>query len=43
MGKEHQQQAGKFKTYALGGHIVAAPDPHGRLSFVRERDLHTGP
>ena len=34
MGEEHQEQAGMFKTYALGGHIAAAPDPHGWLAFV---------
>ena len=43
MGEEHQGQTGMFKTYALGGHITAAPDPHGALAFVEERFLHSGP
>jgi len=45
MGEEHQTQAARwmFKTYALGGHIAAAPDPHGALSFVEKERLHTGP
>jgi hypothetical protein len=42
MGEEQQGQAGKFKTYALGGHIAAEPDPHGVLSFVAKERLHTG-
>ena len=29
MGEAHQEKAGMFKTYALGGHIAAEPDPHG--------------
>ena len=43
MGEEHQGRAGRFKTYALGGHILAPPDPHGVLSFVRKARLHAGP
>jgi hypothetical protein len=43
MGEEQQAQAAMFKTYALGGHIAAAPDPHGVLSFVPKSHLNTGP
>ncbi len=43
MGVEHEEHAGMFKTYALGGHIVADPDPHGWLAFVRKERLHSGP
>jgi hypothetical protein len=43
MGEERPGQAGKFKTYALGGYFAAAPDPHGVLAFVEERFLHSGP
>ncbi len=42
MGEEHQGQAGMFKTYALGGSIAAAPDPHGMLSFVEKERISTG-
>ena len=42
MGEQHQGQAGQFKTHVLGGHIAAAPDPHGVLSFVKKEFLHTG-
>jgi hypothetical protein len=43
MGEEHPGQAGKFRTYALGGHIAAAPDPHGVMAFVQKERLHAGP
>ncbi len=43
MGEEHLGQAGRFKTFALGGYFARAPDPHGVLSFVRKSRLHTGP
>ena len=43
MGEEHLGQAGRFKTYALGGYTLEAPDPHGVLSFVRKARLHVGP
>jgi hypothetical protein len=43
MGEEHQEQAAMFKTYSLGGHMAAAPDPHGWLAFVRKERLHAGP
>ena len=42
MGEEHAGRAGMFKTYVLGGHISAEPDPHGFLEFVWEDDLHSG-
>jgi hypothetical protein len=42
MGEEHQGQAGRFKMYGLGGHIAAAPDPHGVLSFVEKSRMHAG-
>ncbi len=43
MGEEHLGQAGRFKTYVLGGYLAEAPDPHGVLSFVRKARLHAGP
>lgn len=43
MGLEHRGRAAMFKTYALGGHIAAAPDPHGSLAFVERDRLHSGP
>jgi len=42
MGEEHEGQAARFKTSALGGHIAAAPDSHGVLSFVVKERLHMG-
>jgi hypothetical protein len=42
MGEEHPGQAGRFKTYALGGHISAAPKAHAWLEFVRKERLHAG-
>ena len=43
MGEEHEDQAGMFKTYALGGYIKAAPNPHAWLSFVEQQRIHAGP
>lgn len=42
MGEEHPGRAGMFKTYVLGGHISAAPDPHGWMEFVKKDRLHAG-
>lgn len=42
MGEQHAEHLEMFKTYALGGHIAEAPDPHGWLAFVRKEDLHSG-
>lgn len=42
MGIEQVDQAAKFKTYVLGGHIVAEPSAFASLSFVPESRLGKG-